>query len=163
MTNLGLELALADINVPFERADVGDRYVMETLREKQWAIGGETSGHIINLDACHTGDAIISALQMLDILGSARTSLSELVKHVEKLPQVLINVSTENPKVVMSSKKLTKRVERFRSELGEGGRILIRASGTEPLVRVMVEGRDLEQSSSIAKELSNIAKSEGIV
>ena len=163
MTNLGLELALADINVPFERADVGDRYVMETLREKQWVLGGETSGHIINLHACHTGDAIISALQMLDILGCARISLSELVKPVEKLPQVLINVSTENPKVVMRSKKLVKRVDRFRSELGEGGRILIRPSGTEPLLRVMVEGGDRDQSSAIAEELSNIARSEGLV
>ena len=100
---------------------------------------------------------------MLDILGFARISLSELAKPVEKLPQVLINVSVENPKVVMNSRKLVKRVDRFRSELGEGGRILIRPSGTEPLLRVMVEGRDREQSSAIAEELSNIAKSEGIV
>ena len=162
MTNLGLELALAELNIPFVRADVGDRYIMETLREKQWTLGGETSGHIINLDACHTGDAIISALQILEILGSMKITLSELVKPVKKLPQVLINVSTENPKTVMSSKRLAKRIDRFRSELGKEGRILIRPSGTEPLVRVMVEGRDRQQSTVIAEELSNIAKSEGI-
>jgi len=162
MTNLGLELALAELNIPFVRADVGDRYVMETLKEKHWTLGGETSGHIINLDACHTGDGIISALQILEILGSMKITLSELVKPVKKLPQVLINVSTENPKTVMSSKRLAKRIDRFRSELGKEGRILIRPSGTEPLVRVMVEGRDRQQSTVIAEELSNIAKSEGI-
>ena len=162
MTNLGLESALAELNIPFVRADVGDRYIMETLREKQWTLGGETSGHIINLDACHTGDAIISALQILEILGSKMVTLSELVKPVKKLPQVLINVSTEDPKMVMSSKKLAKGIDRFRSELGKEGRILIRPSGTEPLVRVMVEGQDREQSIAIAEELSNIAKSEGI-
>jgi len=132
------------------------------LKEKHWTLGGETSGHIINLDACHTGDAIISALQILEILGSMKTTLSELVKPVKKLPQVLINVSTEDPKTVMSSKKLAKRIDRFRSELGKEGRILIRPSGTEPLVRVMVEGRDRQQLSVIAEELSNIAKSEDI-
>ena len=162
MTNLGLELALAELNIPFVRADVGDRYIMETLREKQWTIGGETSGHIINLDAFHTGDAIISALQILEILGLMKITLSELVKPVKKLPQVLINVSTENPKIVMSSNKLAQVIDRFRSELGKEGRILIRPSGTEPLVRVMVEGRDREQLSAIAEELSNIAKSEGL-
>ena len=162
MTNLGLELALAELDIPFVRTDVGDRYIMETLREKQWTLGGETSGHIINLDACHTGDAIISALQILEILALTKITLSELVKPVKKLPQVLINVSTENPKIVMSSKRLAKGIDRFRSELGKEGRILIRPSGTEPLVRVMVEGRDREQSIAIAEELSNIAKSEGI-
>ena len=162
MTNLGLELALAELNIPFVRADVGDRYIMETLREKQWTLGGETSGHIINLDACHTGDAIINALQILEILGLMKITLSQLVKPVKKLPQVLINVSTENPKIVMSSRKLAERIDKFRSELGKEGRILIRPSGTEPLVRVMVEGQDRERASAIAEELSNIAKSEGI-
>ena len=158
MTNLGLELALADINVPFQRADVGDRHVMDTLKQKKWVLGGETSGHIINLDACHTGDAIVNALQILEILGSTALSLSELVKPVQKLPQVLINVPIKDPGSVMNSEKLAKKIDAFRRTLGDDGRILIRSSGTEPVIRVMVEGRDREQSTSIAKELSQIAK-----
>ncbi len=160
MTNLGLELALADINVPFVRSNVGDRYVMDKLKEKKWALGGETSGHIINLDTCHTGDAIINALQILEIIGLTALSLSELVGPVEKLPQVLINVPTKNPNAIMSSEKLAKKTDAFRRELGDDGRILIRSSGTEPLVRVMVEGRDRAQSVSIAQELSQIVKLE---
>ena len=158
MSNLGLEIALAKRGIPFERAGVGDRYVMQALLESGWTLGAETSGHILNLDASHTGDAIVAALQVLELMHSMDMTLKEIVKGVEKFPQVLINVPVDNSRLWMQNLDLTEAVGNYQNQLGERGRIYIRASGTEPLVRVMVEGDDQTETSYIAEDLSRIIK-----
>ena len=158
MSNLGLEIALAKRDIPFERADVGDRYVMQALLESGWTLGAETSGHILNLDASHTGDAIVAALQVLEQMHSMDMTLKEIVKGVEKFPQVLINVPVDNSRLWMQNMDLTEAVGNYQNQLGKRGRIYIRASGTEPLVRVMVEGDDQKETSHIAEDLSRILK-----
>ena len=158
MSNLGLEIALAKRGIPFERAEVGDRYVMQALLESGWTLGAETSGHILNLDASHTGDAIVAALQVLELMHSMDMTLKEIVKGVEKFPQVLINVPVDNSRLWMQNLDLTEAVGNYQNQLGERGRIYIRASGTEPLVRVMVEGDDQTETSYIAEDLSRIIK-----
>ena len=158
MSNLGLEIALAKRGIPFERAEVGDRYVMQALLESGWTLGAETSGHILNLDASHTGDAIVAALQVLELMHSMDMTLKEIVKGVEKFPQVLINVPVDNSRLWMQNLDLTEAVGNYQNQLGERGRIYIRASGTEPLVRVMVEGDDQKETSYIAEDLSRIIK-----
>ena len=158
MSNLGLEIALAKRDIPFERAEVGDRYVMQALLESGWTLGAETSGHILNLDASHTGDAIVAALQVLELMHSMDMTLKEIVKGVEKFPQVLINVPVDNSRLWMQNLDLTEAVGNYQNQLGERGRIYIRASGTEPLVRVMVEGDDQTETSYIAEDLSRIIK-----
>lgn len=141
MTNLALEHALAEMGVPFERASVGDRYVMELLREKGWQLGGENSGHIILLDRVTTGDAIVAALAVLAVLKESGESLSARRRDMVLYPQVLINVPVREKISLDDHEEIRAAVADAERSLDGAGRVLLRPSGTEPLVRVMVEGR----------------------
>lgn len=140
MTNLGLEVALSKLDIPLLRAKVGDRYVMELLQEKGWRLGGENSGHIICLDQTTTGDGIVAALQVLKAASRADKTLFELRQDINKFPQVLINVRFVGEQDPLLSEKVQQAVRNVEASLGKTGRVLLRKSGTEPLIRVMVEG-----------------------
>lgn len=142
MSNLGLELALKQLNIPFARSKVGDRYVMELLKEKDWRIGGENSGHILNLDHGTTGDGIVAGILVLAAMRRHNASLEELTESMKMLPQVLINVRFEGNSDPLASQLVLDAQAQVESQLGERGRVLLRKSGTEPLIRVMVEGDD---------------------
>ncbi|OOZ35808.1 phosphoglucosamine mutase [Solemya velesiana gill symbiont] len=160
MTNLGLELALGKLGIGLERTDVGDRYIMERLVEKNWVLGGEPSGHIICLDRTTTGDGIVSALQVLAEVFKSGKSLGELRVDVEKFPQLLRNVhlGMASAREVMASEQLQNAVKAVENELGENGRVLLRPSGTEPLIRVMIEGKDGDQVENLTTQLENVVK-----
>lgn len=160
MTNLGFEHALARLKVPFIRADVGDRYVMEQLLANDWYLGGESSGHIICLDRTTTGDGIISALQVVSaIVGTGRT-LNDLVSGtgMNKYPQTLVNVEIEERVDVDQNDTIQAAVRDAESTLADTGRVLLRPSGTEPLIRVMVEGQDDGQVKRVANELADVVR-----
>lgn len=158
MSNLGMEVALKDIGLGFVRADVGDRYVMEELINKGWTIGGESSGHIICLDRTTTGDGIVAALQVLaSIVGSNKT-LHQLKKGMKKYPQHMINVKIKQKTDPFSSEEVVTAVKAAEERLAENGRVLLRASGTEPLIRVMVEGVDKHQVLTEASGLAQIVE-----
>ncbi len=154
MTNLGLEHALRALDIPFERAPVGDRYVMEKLMERGWHLGGESSGHIICLDKTTTGDGIIAALQVLDWLIERELTLAEACDDLQIYPQTMINVPLEARLDPAESPLIRDAVRSAEAELGDAGRVLLRPSGTEPLMRVMVEGRDATQVETIANALA---------
>ncbi len=156
MSNLGLERAFQAQNIEFTRAKVGDRYVLEVLREKGGTIGGETSGHMIVLDKATTGDGLISALQVLAIMKKTGKRLSELAAGMPKYPQTMINVRTERRLDIDSSGAIQAAVALAEEELADTGRIVLRASGTEPVIRVMVEGEDHDQVVSIANRLATV-------
>jgi phosphoglucosamine mutase len=158
MTNLGLEHALQREGIGLERVNVGDRYILERLEQQQWILGGEPSGHIICLDRTTTGDGIVAALQVLAEVVDSRKSLKELRQGVEKYPQELINVRLENGVDVMGSPRMQDAVKEAEKELAESGRVVLRPSGTEPLIRVMVEGRDAVQVSEISSRLADVAR-----
>ncbi len=141
MSNLGLEHALNEMNIPFQRAAVGDRYVMELLEKNHWTLGGESSGHIVLLNQTTTGDGIIAALQALAYMSMTSKSLYELKSGMTRYPQVLINVPLPFKVDLDSYDEIKQAVQAAEEELGESGRVLLRPSGTEPVVRVMVEGR----------------------
>ena len=153
MTNLGMELALKGLNVPLLRANVGDRYVIELLTKNNGMLGGENSGHIICLDKTTTGDGIIAALQVIAEMQKTGLSLHDLKSGMQKYPQVLINVRTAQ-KVDLNHDGIQKAVLAVEQALGNEGRVLLRASGTESLVRVMVEGRDFATVERHAKQLA---------
>ena len=155
MSNLGLEHALQENGIEFKRAAVGDRYVMELLEENSWTLGGESSGHIICLDQTTTGDAIISALQVLRILVSTQKSLREAKSGMHKYPQILINVPLETKIDINKSPKIQQAVKDAESDLADSGRVLLRPSGTEPLVRVMVEGVDGPKVQQLAEQIAD--------
>ena len=140
MSNLGLEHALQKMDVPFERAKVGDRYVLETLNERGWQLGGENSGHIVYLDKHTTGDGIISALLVLDALAEANTTLQEAAADITLYPQILINVALKQRFDFAAHRGVQHAVAAAESDFNGAGRVLLRASGTEPVIRVMVEG-----------------------
>lgn len=154
MTNLAFEHALADLGVPFARANVGDRYVMEMLREKGWLFGGENSGHILCLDRHTTGDGIVSALQVLSALREHGGDLGQLLGQLSLYPQVLINVPLSKGFVWKDHPAISETRRKVEEDLLGQGRVLLRASGTEPLLRVMVEGRDEEQVRYAAEMLA---------
>jgi phosphoglucosamine mutase len=157
MSNFGLERALAERGIPFGRASVGDRYVLERLRENRWQLGGESSGHIVCLDLATTGDAIVAALQVLVPLVEQGRPLHELTHGMTKLPQVMINVRARNPAARAGSAELCSASERAAAVLAGRGRVLIRPSGTEPVIRVMVEGDSESEVRRIAEELAACA------
>lgn len=142
MSNLGLEHALKAAGVELHRAQVGDRYVMELLKQGDWTLGGESSGHLICLDQTTTGDGIVAALQVLAAIIETSKSLRDLKSGMEKYPQTLINVRTEQRFDFASSPVVKRALQEVEARLNGSGRILLRASGTEPVIRVMVEGRD---------------------
>jgi phosphoglucosamine mutase len=154
MTNLAFEHALADCKVPFVRAAVGDRYVMDMLRQKGWLYGGENSGHILCLDRHTTGDGIVSALQVLSALREAGGDLQQLLGDLTLYPQKLINVALSKGFPWQGHPLIGSAQREVESELNGSGRVLLRASGTEPLLRVMVEGQD---SGTVAKAAEKLA------
>jgi len=159
MSNLGLEIAIKNLNLNFYRAQVGDRFVMEMLHKNNLKLGGESSGHIINLDMTTTGDGIISALQVLDIMVDSEKNLFDLKSGMEKYPQMMINVKIDKDVDLSKMANVQDAVRTAESELGDKGRILLRPSGTEPLVRVMVEGEIETQVNAIAQSLANEVRS----
>ena len=159
MSNLGLEIAIKNLNLNFYRAQVGDRFVMEMLHKNNLKLGGESSGHIINLDMTTTGDGIISALQVLDIMVDSEKNLFDLKSGMEKYPQMMINVKIDKDVDLSKMANVQDAVRTAESELGDKGRILLRSSGTEPLVRVMVEGEIETQVNAIAQSLANEVRS----
>ncbi len=154
MSNLGLELALQQQNIPFARAKVGDRYVMQLLHDKGWYIGGESSGHIIWLSSTTTGDGLVAALQVLAIMQSQQKSLTDLLVGMVKCPQVLINVALPHQLTEDEQQSINVLVREAESVLGETGRVLLRPSGTEPLMRVMVEAEQQQVAEQVAKQLA---------
>lgn len=165
MTNLSLEHSLASSDIDFARSKVGDRYVLSGLQERGWLVGGETSGHIICLDKNTTGDGIIAALEVLSVMVSQERSLAELVRPLSLYPQNLINVRLDDGSKFdpFSSPEISSALDDAEQYLGERGRVVLRASGTEPLIRVMVEAQEsqmaLQVSQSLAQTVENIAKS----
>jgi phosphoglucosamine mutase len=153
MSNFGLELALGQAGIDFHRAKVGDRYVLEALRQRGWHLGGESSGHIICLDLTTTGDAIVAALQVLEAMHERGRTLGELVSGMRKLPQTLKNVQVAAPIERANAADVRAAVDDHAAALAGRGRILIRPSGTEPVVRVMVEGDSAAEVHAIAMEL----------
>ncbi|MBE3586067.1 phosphoglucosamine mutase [Desulfofundulus thermocisternus] len=156
MSNLGLDLALEKSGIRVLKTRVGDRYVLEELLRSGATFGGEQSGHIIMLDYNTTGDGILTALQLLQVVRETGATLQELAAQMEKLPQLLENVRVTDKEKVMGSPELARAIREQEERLGGQGRILVRPSGTEPLVRVMVEGRDMELLRSIAGELVEV-------
>jgi len=144
MSNLGLEHALEKQGIGFRRSKVGDRHVMNMLRESGWSLGGESSGHIICLDRTSTGDGIVAALQVLYAMASSQKSLDQLLDGLSLYPQTLINIPLDVPFNHEESSIVKVAMQTAEQKLGENGRILLRASGTEPLLRVMVEGKDAD-------------------
>lgn len=155
MSNLGMEHALKRLAVPLLRANVGDRYVMEMLTEHNGMLGGEGSGHIICLDRTTTGDGIVAALQVLAEMRRTDKSLHELKSGMKKYPQVLINIRVEKKVKIDGNEAVNKAVEAVEKKLGDKGRVLLRASGTEPLIRVMVEGENEDDVVNYANQLAN--------
>jgi phosphoglucosamine mutase len=160
MSNLGLEQALGSLDIPFVRSAVGDRYVMGELLKRGWLLGGESSGHIICLDKTTTGDGIVSALQVLSAISSSQSSLAELISKLNKYPQSMVNVRIADSADIAGSDKVQKAVADMESKLGSKGRVLLRPSGTEPVVRVMVEGEDATEVLKLAEELAEVVEKE---
>jgi phosphoglucosamine mutase len=155
MSNLALEQALGRLGVGFERAKVGDRYVLEQLRNKGWLYGGESSGHLLCLDCHRTGDGTISALQVLAAMRRQGSTLTQLCRDLVLYPQTLVNVRVERGFDWQNHEGLKAARRQVEAELGDGGRILIRPSGTEPLLRLMVEARDERSASALAQRLAD--------
>ena len=155
MTNMAVELALQARGVPLVRAKVGDRYVLEELEKNNWLLGGEGSGHLLALDQHTTGDGLISALQVLQTVVRSGKSLAELLSGVTLFPQTLINIRLKSGQDWRASERLESETLAVEAELGQTGRVLIRPSGTEPLVRVMVEARDPAQAKACAQRIAN--------
>jgi phosphoglucosamine mutase len=158
MSNLGLEKSLRSRGIEFMRANVGDRYVLEMLREHNGILGGETSGHLICLDKTTTGDGLISALQVLTEVRESGKTLAELVAPMPKFPQTMVNVRIAG-KTDLASPAITAAVSAVEQQLGDRGRVVLRASGTEPLIRVMVEGEDASEVETLASQLAEAVRS----
>jgi len=158
MSNLGFELALKDHGIGFKRANVGDRYVIAEMKKAGWTLGGESSGHVICSDVSTTGDGIVAALQVMLALVESCRSIYELKKAMNKFPQVMINVKGVDKSAMVSNFAVAEAVRIVEQELAEKGRVLLRPSGTEPVIRVMVEGEDAEQVRRAAEHLADIVR-----
>lgn len=156
MTNFGFELGMKQLDIPFERAKVGDRYVIEAMQRNNWRIGGESSGHIVCSDVTTTGDGIISALQVLKALVAEHGCLHDLKQNMQKLPQVMINVPVKKQVDLSADDTVNDAIKAAELRMEGSGRVLLRPSGTEPVVRVMVEGRQHDLVSKLAKELAEV-------
>jgi phosphoglucosamine mutase len=154
MSNLGLETALREQGLQFVRAQVGDRYVREMMESQSWHLGGESSGHIICSDVTTTGDGIVSSLQVLKALRGVGRSLRDILADVPLFPQTMINVRVIPGVNVEAEPSIIQAVAQVEGELGDAGRVLLRPSGTEPVIRVMVEGRDEEQVNRLCHSLA---------
>jgi phosphoglucosamine mutase len=153
MTNVAIEQAIKALGLQFERANVGDRYVLEQLKKHQWTLGGEGSGHLLCLDQHSTGDGTVAALQVLAAMRKQGKSLAELLHGVNVFPQVLLNVKVASGYDWQVDAKVVEAVNSITAQLGNAGRVLIRASGTEPVLRVMVEAKELDQATICAKAI----------
>lgn len=160
MSNYGFECALAELDIPFVRAKVGDRHVLAMMKANNWYLGGESSGHVVCRDLTTTGDGIISALQVLTALRAADVNLHDLKQRMKKLPQAMVNVPLAQKVDIAGHAGVMSAVEDVEKLLSGRGRVLLRPSGTEPLVRVMVEGDDAEQVSRLAKRLAEVVANE---
>jgi phosphoglucosamine mutase len=158
MSNLGLELSLKEKGISFRRAQVGDRYVLAMLREHGGVLGGETSGHLLCLDRTTTGDGLVSALQVLTVMKRTGRSLAELAAGMPRFPQIMVNVRVKERFDPGKSPVIREAVQKVESSLGGNGRVVLRASGTEPLIRVMVEGRDEAVVKRHANELADVVR-----
>ena len=155
MTNMALEVAFKEMGVGFARAKVGDRYVLEVMKERGWLLGGEGSGHLLALDKHTTGDGIVSALQVLSALKRENKGLAECCAELKLYPQTLINKKVPAGFDWTKDEALVAEKEAVERELGDGGRVLIRASGTEPLVRVMVEAKEADVAENMARRIAD--------
>lgn len=155
MTNQAMQVQLEALEIPFLRANVGDRYVHQLLKKNNWSLGGESSGHILNLNLATTGDGIVSALMVLMVMINEGKCLKELAAQIPLYPQVMINVTIENAKQIARHPDLIKHAQEIDTKLGNSGRTLIRASGTQPMLRVMVEAQDKNLAETYAKELTH--------
>jgi phosphoglucosamine mutase len=162
MSNFGLELALKEHQIPFLRTPVGDRYIHRALIENGWTLGGEASGHILSLDRTSTGDGIVSALQVLEVMVRSGKSLAELKEGMQKFPQIMINVpvSAEGRSRLSASQRINEAVRNIEAEMNGKGRVILRSSGTESLVRVTLEGADPSQVERLANELAKTVSEE---
>ena len=158
MSNLGLEHAFKDLGIPFLRAAVGDRYVIEMMQQQDWFLGGESSGHIICRDRISTGDGTVSALQVVAAMVESGKSLAELKSGMNKYPQTMINVRTSQRVDITASAEISRAVAQAEQGLQQRGRVLLRASGTEPLIRVMVEGEDGIEVQRVAESLAKVVE-----
>jgi phosphoglucosamine mutase len=159
MSNYGLEMAFKNLGIPFVRAKVGDRYVMEAMRANDWIIGGENSGHIICQDQTTTGDGLVAALQVLRAVAHSGKSLAELGEDMHKLPQVMINVRIPSKQMIEDKPEIMAAVTAAEAELAGRGRVLLRPSGTEPVIRVMVEGEETSQVQRLAENIAEVVTS----
>ena len=157
MTNLGVQIACEAQGIEFVRAKVGDRFVLEELLARNWTLGGETSGHILSLDRSTTGDGLVAALAVLEIMKITDQSLADLVKGLQVFPQELVNVSVERilPGDLLNHPRVTEAVKTCEAQLGQHGRVVLRASGTEPVIRVMVEGENAAEVGELARGLAD--------
>jgi phosphoglucosamine mutase len=162
MTNFGLEKALADLGVPFVRTAVGDRHIHRALVERGWTLGGEASGHLLSLDRTSTGDGIVSALQVLEVMVRTGKSLAELRGGMRKFPQIMINVpvSAGARQQFGNSEAINRALQEVENELNGKGRVILRPSGTEPLIRVTLEGSDSTQVERLANQLADTVRTE---
>ncbi|MBL0165562.1 MAG: phosphoglucosamine mutase [Xanthomonadales bacterium] len=158
MSNFGLEQAMAEIGVPFMRTQVGDRYVMQALREHAGVLGGETSGHILCLDRVSTGDAIVSALQVLEALARSGQTLAEAAAGMCKVPQTTVNIRASGGKALVADAEVQRVLAGMQARLAGHGRVVLRPSGTEPLVRVTVEALDADLVSRLVDELASAVR-----
>ncbi len=160
MTNFGFEYAMNELHIPFTRVPVGDRHIMSELHKNHWHIGGEPSGHILCSDQITTGDGIVTALQVLSVMRQTKLSLKELTKGLNKYPQVLVNVKVTENTDPNHKPRILEFLKYIEKELAGTGRVLLRRSGTEPLVRVMVEGKDEYRVQQLANELAVVVREE---
>lgn len=158
MSNLGFELALKDLEIPFARANVGDRYVIELMKSRNWQLGGENSGHIICSDVTTTGDGVVAALKVLFALVDGDAPLHDLKTGMSKFPQVMINVTLKDKSRLDNNPEIDQAISNAEQKLNGRGRILLRPSGTEPVVRVMVEGENADLVSSLATEIAAVVE-----
>jgi phosphoglucosamine mutase len=158
MSNLGFSRAMAAAGIDVVRTQVGDRYVLEAMKESGYTLGGEQSGHVIMSEYATTGDGILTALQVLDRMADTGSSIAELAAAMTRLPQVLVNVPDVDKRRADSDPALLAAVAEAEAELGDSGRVLLRSSGTEPLVRVMVEAATAEDASTVAKQLADVVR-----
>ena len=157
MSNGGLDRAFEDLGIPFERTKVGDRHVVELLRNKRWELGGESSGHIVCLNWANTGDGIVSALQVLSAMVQQKRSLADLKSGMTKVPQEMINVRVEDPGGVLTHHSFIDAIREVEQRLGKDGRVLVRPSGTEPVLRVMVEGASYVDVRRYVEKIADVA------
>ena len=158
MSNLGLELALSEMNIPFERAKVGDRYVVEALKANDWVLGGESSGHILCGELNTTGDGIVSALQVMRALADANKTLAQLKSEMTKFPQMMINVKLPKRVDISQNLQINQVVAEAEKHLDGRGRVLLRPSGTEPVIRVMVEGEDSVLVNNLVNQIADVVR-----